>query len=143
MTDSLTNVVRTSLIHLHKVRIYIFPGSYYSTYPSLKIYEAQPLTYIVADDDKVWVQGPPVLGARGVIQLEPVFSSSRTDLEDEWLVNVPKEGDGDTAGELLSALANAPGSRDMSDGASMSLGFARLTRGMWFSQLSHPLITTP
>lgn len=79
------------------------------THSPLKVYKAQPLTYIKADDDEIWLKGLPVLRTRGVIKLEPVFGYPRTNLEDERLVYISKKGDGDTARELISSLADPPG----------------------------------
>lgn len=59
-------------------------------YESLQVDETQPLAYIVAENDDIRLQGLPVLGALGVVELEAVLHGVLADLEDVGLVHVPE-----------------------------------------------------
>jgi hypothetical protein len=78
------------------------------TYHPLEVDEAEPLAYVIAEDDQVRSEKPPALGAGSVVELEPVLAFAGADLEDEGLVHVPEEVDGGLAIEALAALADPP-----------------------------------
>lgn len=40
-----------------------------ATHDSLEVDETQALAYIIADEDEVWSQKPPVLRARCIVEL--------------------------------------------------------------------------
>lgn len=60
---------------------------------SLHVDKAQPLADVVADDNDIRIQQPPVFGAGRVVELEPVALGSQLDREDVRLVNVTEERD--------------------------------------------------
>jgi len=71
-------------------------------YKSLNVEETGSAVYIEADNHKVWMQQPPRLGTRCVIEFEAVFTPSRADLEDKRLVQVSEEHDGHASTEALA-----------------------------------------
>lgn len=60
---------------------------------SLHIDKTQPLADIVAYHDDVRVQRPPVLGARCIVELQPICVAAQLDLEYKRLINVTEERD--------------------------------------------------
>lgn len=62
-------------------------------YKSLHLNEAQPLAYIVAENNNVRPQGLPVLGALCVVEFKAVLHSLLANLEDVGLVYVPEQCD--------------------------------------------------
>lgn len=44
-----------------------------ATHHSLEVDETQALAYIVADEDEVWPQKPPVLRTRRIIELQSIL----------------------------------------------------------------------
>jgi hypothetical protein len=60
---------------------------------SLHVDKTQSLADVVADDNDVRIQQPPVLGARSVVELEPVALGRDIDRKDVRLVNVAEERD--------------------------------------------------
>jgi hypothetical protein len=77
-------------------------------YHPLHVDEAQPLAYIIAYDDYVWLEQSPAFGTRSVIELEAVLSSPSADFEDEGLVHVSEQGDGRCTTEGMAPLAQSP-----------------------------------
>jgi hypothetical protein len=77
----------------------------WGAYHPLEVDQAEPLAYVIADDDQVRSKELPVLGAAGIVELEAVLAFAGTDLKNEGLVDVSEEGDGGSALEVLAPLA--------------------------------------
>jgi hypothetical protein len=86
-----------------------------ATYHTLQVDETKPLAYVIADDDQVWSEESPALGAGSVVKLKTILSFAGADLKDKGLVQVPEQGDGSFAVEALTTLANPP-ARGQQDG---------------------------
>ena len=50
------------------------------------------------------------------MELEAVLALTRTDLKDEWLIEVSEEGDGSFCFEILASLADSPAGRGKTAG---------------------------
>lgn len=60
---------------------------------SLHVDETKPLADIVAEDNGIGFQEPPVVRARRIKELKAELLDTHFDLEDEGLVNVAEHGD--------------------------------------------------
>lgn len=44
-----------------------------TTHHSLEVDETQALAYIVADENEIWPEEPPVLGTRHIVELQSIL----------------------------------------------------------------------
>lgn len=79
-----------------------------AAYHPLEVDEAEPLAYVIANNDEVWAEEPPVLGARSIVELETILSLASADLENKRLVPVSQESQGGVGLEVLAPLAYPP-----------------------------------